>query len=507
MNETEQLETLQALTEVARERERPRKGLRLARVRVSPGSYLAAASVLTFASALLLRSERDVLALAAVSIAWLVVPVLALTDRIEFDGQWLVRRGPAPFLLGLIAGRQKELSLADFEKVDTQAVRTLRRGGSVRYRYRTLIVGRNAEFAFASGGRSYRQMVRQLFPLIAPDKLDLRTMELRDYLCDPKPLNREVKSLQLASADVLDDARLDFKLGGKKRAMSETPALSEISDLGSQISNAESEISNAKPDTTAAMKSDISDAERAILLGQVGNKLRIAGRLNEAREAFRRALIVTPTDGRLIFEFARLLRSQASSLRDAKLLSRARAALRLSAMRAEKEPTLLALVGESFLEWGETVRAQSTFQRAIELQPENFRARMGLANLALREGKLAHVIHQYRDAARAAVDQALLRHAGREAAYYARLNEDDDYLTAELRRINWLQHSLKVRRLAARVTNASILVALVVPYFDSSVASLCWSLASSSLIAWISSLFAIKLLARRRTPRLETRSV
>ena len=63
MNDTDQIETLRALTEVARERERPRKGLRLARVRVSPGSYLAAASVLTFGSALLLRSERDVLAL------------------------------------------------------------------------------------------------------------------------------------------------------------------------------------------------------------------------------------------------------------------------------------------------------------------------------------------------------------------------------------------------------------------------------------------------------------
>jgi tetratricopeptide (TPR) repeat protein len=522
MNETDQLETLQALTEVARERELPRRGLRLARVRVSPSSYLAAASVLTFGSALLLRSERDVLALAAVAIAWLIIPVLALTDRIEFDGQWLTRRGPAPFFLGLIAGRQKELSLADFEKVDTQAVRTLRRGGRVRYRYRTLIVGRNAEFAFASGGRSYRQMVRQLFPLIPPDKLDLRTIELRDYLCEPKPLNQDVKTLQLASAAVLDDATLEFRLGGRKQARPEVSEMrSEMSDVRSEISNLRSE---ATPDgsedpelnrsedpgphsnETAATGVSAIDGERAILLGQVGNKLRIAGRLNEAREAFRRALIVTPADGRLLFDFARLLRSQASSLRDAKLLSRARAALRLSAMRAEKEPTLLALVGESFLEWGETVRAQSSFQKALELQPENFRARMGLANLALREGKLAHVIHQYRDAAHAARDKALIRHAGREAAYYARLNEDDDYLTVELRRINWLQHSLKVRRLAARVTNASILVALVVPYFDAGVAGLCWSLASSSLIAWISSLLAIKLLARRRTPRLETRS-
>lgn len=478
MNDTDQIDTLKALTEVARERERPRKGLRLASVRVSPGSYLAAASVLTFGSALLLRSERDVLALAIVAIAWLIIPILALTDRIEFDGQFLVRRGPVPFIVRRLVGRQKELSLSDFEKVDTQAVRTLRRVGRVRYRYRTQIVGRNTEFAFASGGRSYREMVRQLFPLIHQDKLDLRTIELRDYLCEPRPLNRDVHSLHLASADILEGATLDFKLGGKSR----TPA----------------------DDMDSAKTTPTIDGERAILLGQVANKLRIAGRLNEAREAFRRALIVIPKDGRLIFQFARLLRSQAGSLSDPKLLSRARAALRLSAMRAEKEPELLALVGESFLEWGETLRAQNSFQKAIGLQPQNFRSRIGLANLALREGKLAHVIHQYRDAARAASDSALARHAVREADYYARLNDDDDYLVSELRRINWLQHSLKVRRLAARVTNASILVALIAPYIDTAVAGLCWYLASSSLIAWMSSLVAIKLLAKRRSPRLAT---
>jgi tetratricopeptide (TPR) repeat protein len=478
MNDTDQIETLKALEEVARERERPRKGVRLASVRVSPGSYLAAASVLTFGSALLLRSERDVLALVAVGIAWLIIPVLALTDRIEFDGHFLIRRGPAPFILRRLLGRQKALNVSDFEKVDTQAVRTLRRGGRVRYRYRTQIVGKNAEFTFASGGRSYREMVRKLFPLIHGDKLDLRTIELRDYLCDPKPLNNEAHSLHLASADILEGATLDFKLGGKRRMPAD--------------------------ETESVATTSVSDGERAILLGQVANKLRIAGRLNEAREAFRRALIVIPKDGRLIFQFARLLRSQAGSLSDPKLLSRARAALRLSAMRAEKEPDLLALVGESFLEWGETVRAQHSFQKAIDLQPQNFRARMGLASLALREGKLAHVIHQYRDAAHAASDSALSRHAVREADYYARLNDDDDYLVSELRRINLLQHALKVRRLAARVTNASILIALVVPYIDAAVAEPCWYLASSSLLAWISSLLAIKLLAKRRVPRLAT---
>jgi tetratricopeptide (TPR) repeat protein len=474
MNDADQIKTLKALREVAKEREQPRRGVQLASVRVSPGSYLAAASVLTFGSALLLRSEMDLLALAAVAAAWLIIPILAFTDRIEFDGRILSRRGPTPFLVKLIAGRQKQLGVEDVERVETQALRTLRRGGRVRYRYRTQIVGKSAEFIFASGGRSYREMIRQLFPLIHPDKLDLRTLELRDYLCDPKALKRDVAALKLASADVLDSATLDFKLGGKKPAGE------------SQIEGAISTM----------------DSQRAGLLGQVGNKLRVAGRLNEAREAFRRALIVIPTDGRLIFEFARLLRSQASSLSDAKLLSRARAALRLSAMRAGSDPHLLVLVGESFLEWGEALRAQRSFQRVIDLEPGNFRARMGLANVALRDGKLAHVIHQYRDAARSASEKSLVGYARREGDYYARLNDDDDYLTSELRRINWLQHFLRVRRLAARVTNASLLVALIIPYFDSAVAGLCWSLASSSLVAWISSLFAIKFLATRRTPRL-----
>lgn len=485
MNDSRQIETLKALTEVAKERERPRKALRLASVRVSPGSYLAAASVLTFGSALLLRSEQDAWALAAIGVAWLIVPILALTDRIEFDGQWLIRRGPAPFFYQLIAGRQKRLNIADFERVDTQALRTLRRGGRVRYRYRTQIVGKSAEFTFASGGRSYREMVRQLFPQIHRDKLDLRTLELSDYLCDPTDLHHEVRALQLASDDVLDSATLDFKLGGSR-----------------------SRPTSGLPESTEAERALASpiDRDRATLLGKLGNHLRVAGRLNEAREAFRRALIVIPGDGRLIFEFARLLRSQATSLNDARLLSRSRAAMRLSAMRSGNEPDLLALVGESFLEWGEAGRAQSTFQKAIDLEPVNFRARMGLANLALRDGKLAHVIHQYRDAARSASEKALMAYARREADYYATLSDDDDYLASELRRINWLQHSLRVRRLAARVTNASILVALIVPYIDSTLESFCWSLASSSLVAWILSLFAIKILARRRTPPLESSS-
>jgi tetratricopeptide (TPR) repeat protein len=396
--------------------------------------------------------------------------VLALTDRIAFDGAVLVRRGLMPLLHQLVSGQRQQLCVADFERVDTNAVRTLRRGGRVRYRYRSQIAGKGADFVLASGGAGYRQMVQQLFPLIHNDKLDLRTRDLRDYLCDPKLLRVELQTLQLASSDVLENATSDIKLGGKREVH---PTESETHELSA------------------------SAVERAQMLRQLGNKLRIAGRLKEAGEAFRRALIVLPHDGWLIFDFARLLRSQASALGDVDLLTRARAALRLSSMRADEDATLLALIGESFLEYNDAVRAERTFQRAIESQPTSYRARLGLADVALRNGKLAHVIHQYRDAAAATGDKALSRFAKREADYYVRLNDDDDYLSAELRRINWLQTFSHVRRLAARVTNASILLALIGPYLDPLVAGMGWALASSALVAWLLGILSTRLLAER----------
>ena len=40
------------------------------------------------------------------------------------------------------------------------------------------------------------------------------------------------------------------------------------------------------------------------------------------------------------------------------------------------------------------------YKRVIEIDSGNFKARVGLADIALREGKLAHVIHHYQEAAR-----------------------------------------------------------------------------------------------------------
>lgn len=470
MEDSEKAQALKILADGVRRREKVGRLKTVASVRVSPGGYLAAASILTFASVLLLRSENETWALLALVAAWLMMPALALTDRIVFDGKSLSHRGPVPFLSQLISGRKQQLSISDVERVDTNAVRTLRRGGRVRYRYRSEVMGRGLSFVVASGGKSYRKMVRTLFLLIPDPKLDSRTRELRDYLCEPGSIGREIESLGLASPAVLDNALADLK-----NRFANRPPLSE---------------SQSAP-----------DLERARLLRQLANQLRVAGRLTESREAFRRALIVLPRDARLIYEFGRLLRSQASAMSDARLLSRARAALRLSSLRADEDADLLAWIGESQVECGDVQRAERTLHRALNLDSKNFRARVELADLALRNGKLAHVIHHYGDAAQMAPDKALTLYARREADYYARLNDDDDYLSAELRRIEWLQNATRVRRLAARITNASILVALIAPYLNSTISGLGWSLASCSLFAWIGAFSLSKVLADRRKPR------
>ncbi len=474
MNETKEFNTLPVLSEVQEERERAQKRSTIASVRNSPGPYIAFASVITFVAALILRANLDALALILVGAAWLIVPIIALSDRIAFDGVSLRRQGPIASLVHLVFGYRKQIFIDDFETVETQAVRTLRRGGRVRYRYRTQITGKAKEFVIVSGGRDYRKLVHELFPLIHESKLDNRSRDLRDYLNDPQFLNRKTQLSQLAPSDLLDVTRPDFKLGRKLKrnaAVPETPPTAE-------------------------------ELERALLLRRLGNELRVSGRLREAGEAFRRALNVRPHGAWLIYDFARLLRSQASAQADARLLSRARAALRLAAMRAKNDIVLLPLIGESFLECGDATHARRALQKVVDLDSGNFKARVGLADIALREGKLAHVIHHYQEAARVSSEQALARYARGESDYYMQLNNDDDYLATELRRINWLQSVTRIRRLALRVTNASVLLALIGGFIDPVAGSLGWSLASSALVVWLLTLAGTRMLFTRSKPSL-----
>ncbi len=444
----------------------------LASIRVSPEGYLALACALTFVSFLCLRSSQDLSALVTIALAWIITPLFAFTDRINFDGRTLSRQGVVALIHRLVKGRRLRLPVSEIERIETSAVRTLRRGGRVRYRYRSEVAGDGLRFRFASGGASYRRMVQAMFSLVPEEKLDARSRELRDYLSDNKRLRATLKLLHLASSDVLEGATTDLDHNARRTVRHQRSAV-------------KSELSSA-------------DLERGRKLRRAANELRAAGRLREAAEAFRRALLVMPTDGWLIYEFARFLRSQASVLGDARLLARSRAGLRLAGWRGQGDATLLARIGESFVEYSEVEYATRAFRRALELDPNAFRAEMGLAEVALRNGKMAHVIHHYSAATRVAADKALIRMASHEADYFSRLNDDDEYLASELRRINWLQSIFRARRFASRVTIASLLLALLGGSLSEPLSDIGWSLAASSLICWIGVAITSRLLTPRR---------
>ena len=197
-----------------------------------------------------------------------------------------------------------------------------------------------------------------------------------------------------------------------------------------------------------------------------------------------------------------MLRSQASAFSDARLLGRACAALKLASMRAPNDARLLERVGESLLEYCDPVRAAKIFRRVIDLDEKSYRAQLGLAEVALNDGKLAHVIHHYSDAGRIAPDKAAERLARREADYYSLLNNDEDYLASELRRMNWLESAGKIQHVSARLSFAALLIALIASSIDQIVAGLAWALASSSIIAWSGSLITRRFLTTRG--RVET---
>nr|MDQ3818660.1 hypothetical protein [Acidobacteriota bacterium] len=252
-----------AVVDAAKERIAPPAArARLASVRVSPVGYMATSCVLTFAAALLLRAQYDATSYAAIAFAWVVVPVLAFTDRINFDGQTLARRGIIPLLSRFIKGNALNLNIEEIERVETSAVRTLRRNGRVRYRYRSEVSGKGRVFVFSSGGDSYRRMVRTLFPLLGYDKVDARSSEMRDYLTDSRTLRVNLEMLKIAPPEVLEGASVDLESDGKKGTR------------------------RLRPEWTGPSAIDV---ERGRLLRLAANELRAQGRLREAAEAFRRA--------------------------------------------------------------------------------------------------------------------------------------------------------------------------------------------------------------------------
>lgn len=406
------------------------------RASIRPGyiPYTLSAAVLMTAGSALLKTGLLAMAL----VCWvMLVPVIAAAalDRIEFDGQTIFHRGPLAFLLSKLFRIRRELPVSEIETITTETTSLSLATGDTRMSYRTRLSGAGIEIVVRSHRSTYVPFIKWLFRAAGSNKLDPRSLELFEYL-----------------------------------------------ESGATIKG-----SPVLKDEIAAMP--------VSRLRRMANALKLAGRLAQASNYFRVAYEKEPRNPELLYEMSRFFRSSAQSL-DLKLLQRSDACLRLAARLAGEEANLLERIGEAFFERLDYKRASECFRRALASDPARFRANVGLAEIALRDGKLAHVAHFY-NAAAASDDRALARMAAREARYYERLMGDDDFLESELRRIRVSNQIRWARRLAAVTFFISWMIAGFIGRFYSFVEEFGWALMATSGLVWCAATFTIRYFRRR----------
>ena len=217
LSDSSQNQLREVLVETVRGHAVPAKRKKLAGIRISPSGYFAVAALLTFAALLCLRTNRDLAALVLVVATWTIIPLLVFTNRLSFDGHTISRTGLTALVLRLVRRRAQSLAVDDVERVEVATLRTLRRGGKVRYRYRVEIAGKGLSFVLGSRGKEFRRMVHVLLPRIGEYKLDARAGELRDHLADAKTVRSQAAKLGIASTLVLEEIS-DAKRADKYRA-------------------------------------------------------------------------------------------------------------------------------------------------------------------------------------------------------------------------------------------------------------------------------------------------
>lgn len=419
--------------------------------RVPAGPYLAALFPTVFAAVFFLYIDNRALLLLFVTVAAIFV-VGALSDRIVFDGRRLRRLGLFPFIWTRLNRSRTAIKLKDIEYVRTRALRSFKHGGRVLYAYRTTFYGRGLVLTVGPRGSRYRRMMRAVLPLLPAGVMDRQTIEVRDFLVDPGEVLIEARRAGIPAADVLEHSFADFRILRRGRLSGRVAA-------------------------------DDSGKESVDKLRTLANQLKVSGRLLQSLEAFRRALLVKPMDGWLLLESARCLHAFASVRRDEMLERRAAALMRLSERYGSNDLELLTTLGESYFQIGDWQRAGKVFQKAVRQRGGTARTLRGLAEIALREGKLAHVIHNFSAANLVADTSALRRWTNAEVEYFSRLNTDDEYLELELGRVGLLGSLRTVRMSAVRISLFGFVVtATGLGLGDATVANIGWAVAGLAIM-------------------------
>lgn len=433
-------------------------------IRVPLHPYFMSLFAAAFVAAFLFYIEYEAAAALLFASAFIAVPVLAMTDRIVFDGKRIARTGILPRLWAKATAQRTRLRLGHIENVETQASRIIKRGSRLRYRYFTIISGRGVSFYIASVSDNYHTLIKRIAENLPEEVLDTRTIEVRDYLGERKKTLTKAASMKIPPPDVLEDSLAV----AAKRSKAHLPNLISVSDL---------------------------DPEK---LRQVANELRLSGSLLQAIEAFRRALLGRPKDGWLLMEFARCLESFAGSERDLNASKKAAAVMRLAEMRAGSDSDLLTRLGETYFQFGDIKRAEKMFRRSKEAVGGSFRALRGMAEIALREGKIAHAILNFSSANSAAKTTALQRWTRRETEYFSHLNENDEYMELEISRVNLLGKLVRVKLLSLRTCIFGLpMIAFGVLLEENMLANAGWILCGGAMIVWIALLIGTRMLESR----------
>jgi tetratricopeptide (TPR) repeat protein len=407
------------------------------KISIRPGylPYLLSAAVVLTAGSTLLGNGL----LRQALLCWsLLLPIAAAAffDHIEFDGKAISHKGPLAWLLSLALGTNRHISIADIEAITTETISFSFASGDTRISYHTRISGAGFEAVIRSQRASYVPFIKALFRAAGAHKLDPRSHELFEYFESGKGLK-------------------NFPL----------------------------------------LKNDL-EALPTSRLRRIGNSLRLSGKLSQASSYFRIAYEKEPRNPELLYEMSRFLRSSAQTT-DPRMLQRSDACLRLASRLARQEPDLLERIGEVFFERLDYKRAGDCFRRVLEFDSSRFRANVGLAEIALRDGKLAHVAHYY-NAASASADDALARLARREASYYQRLVGDDDFLEAELRRIRAVNQIRSARKLSAFIFLSAWTIASILGRFVLPVQMYGWALMATSATVWGVCTLALQYFRNRR---------
>ena len=418
-------------------------------VRARTNVYSLCSLACFFFACFFIYSGYEMLTLAFLAVGLISFPVLALSDRIGFDGKRIYRTGIIWRLMMMATGRITRVKPKDIIHVETQTMRALRRGQNVSYLFRTTFHSNGISFEIGSG-RGYRQFLKVVLPLMQENCLDVRSAELRDYLKPRSEVAARARELQIPGSDVLDAVSMLVK---------------------------------PERNTGTINRPSGDETTRAGELCEIANELRTLGRLVQALEAFRRAFRLAPANGRLIYEFARCLHSLAASKRDPWLERKSQALLRLAERHSDGDAELLSRIGETYFSIGAWSGAERVFKKAAGSERAGYRIFRGLGELALRDGKIAHAINYFARSAEFARPRSLSRWARAEADYLRRINEDDEYMEVEIGRINLYDNFAAASRTAFRVFFFGLLViSLGLLLGNSLIAEIGWAVSGVSLL-------------------------